>query len=221
MPRTVPLILLVMLLVLTPLTGCNRTGSTPKTTPTTTPKTIPNTTPGTPTKPATTAPATTAPSTPMAGHENSNPATLEDLAQTALRLVNQARATGRTCKDDKLNEGYFAAAKPVGWNLKLETSARNHSSDMQQKNYFAHASPSGVTLQKRLEKVGYVWRLIGENIAAGQPTLERAMTGWIGSAGHCAVLMNPDFTQMGLARIDGATDNSFKVYWTLDFGTPR
>jgi uncharacterized protein YkwD len=207
MSRTLPLKMLTML-VLTVLIGCNRTGSTPKTTP--------NTTPSTPTKPT-----STAPSPSMPGHENSNPATLEDLAQTALRLVNQARATGRTCKDDKLNEGFFAAAKPVGWNLKLETSARNHSGDMKQKNYFAHASPSGVTLQKRLEKVGYVWRLIGENIAAGQPTLERAVEGWIGSAGHCAVLMNAGFTQMGLARIDGTTENTYKVYWTLDFGTPR
>lgn len=200
--------LISMLLMLTLLTGCNRTGGTPKITP--------KTTPGNPTKPA----SSPAP-TPTVGHENSNPASLDDLSQTALRLINRARATGRTCKDDKLDEGYFAAAKPVGWNLKLETSARNHSKDMQQNNYFAHASPNGVTLQKRLEKVGYIWRLIGENIAAGQPTLERAVEGWIGSAGHCAVLMNADFTQMGLARIEGAAENTYKVYWTLDFGTPR
>jgi uncharacterized protein YkwD len=195
MPRTFGLLMVVLLI------GCNRTGNTPKTAPTT------------PAKPASTAPAV--------GHENSNPTTLNVQAQTALRLINQARATGRTCKDDKLNEGYFAAAKPVGWNLKLETSARNHSSDMRDKNYFAHISPNGMTLQKRLEKVGYVWRLIGENIAAGQPTLERAVEGWIGSAGHCAVLMNAEFTQMGLARVDGSGENTYKVYWTLDFGTPR
>ena len=191
-------ILAITLLIL--LFGCNRTGNTPKTTPNST-------------KPSSSAPT--------AGHETSNPATLNTEAQTALRLINQARATGRTCKDDKLNEGFFAAAKPVGWNLKLETAARNHSTDMRQKNYFAHASPSGVTLQKRLEKVGYVWRLIGENIAAGQPTIERAVDGWIGSAGHCAVLMNAEFTQMGLARVEGSSENTYKVFWTLDFGTPR
>jgi uncharacterized protein YkwD len=191
----------IFCLFLVLLIGCNRTGNTPKTTPIN------------PTKPAS--------STPMAGHENSNPASLSSEAQTALRLINQARATGRTCKDDKKDEGYFPAAKPVGWNLKLEASARNHSSDMKQRNYFAHASPSGVTLQKRLEKVGYIWRMIGENIAAGQPTLERAVEGWIGSAGHCAVLMNAEFTQMGLARVDGSGENTYKVYWTLDFGTPR
>ena len=182
------------------LFGCNRTGNTPKTTPN-------------PTKPTS--------SSPTAGHETSNPASLNTEAQIALKLINQARATGRTCKDDKRNEGFFAAAKPVGWNLKLENAARNHSSDMQQKNYFSHASPSGVTLQKRLEKVGYIWRLIGENIAAGQPTIERAVEGWIGSAGHCAVLMNAEFTQLGLARVQGSSENAYKVYWTLDFGTPR
>jgi uncharacterized protein YkwD len=33
--------------------------------------------------------------------------------------------------------------------------------------------------------------------------------------------MNAEFTQMGLARVDGAIENTYKVYWTLDFGTPR
>jgi uncharacterized protein YkwD len=192
---------IVGLTVLVMFIGCNRTGNPTKPVPTTSVK-----------------PTTSAP---RAGHETSNPSTLNSEAQLALKLINQARATGRTCKDDKKDEGYFAAAKPVGWNLKLEASARNHSTDMRLGNYFAHASPSGVTLQKRLEKVGYIWRMIGENIAAGQPTLERAVEGWIGSAGHCAVLMNADFTQMGLGRVDGANENTYKVYWTLDFGTPR
>jgi uncharacterized protein YkwD len=183
------------------LIGCNRTGNPAKPTQTTL------------TKPSSTMP--------RAGHETSDPSTLTSEAQLALKLINQARATGRTCKDDKKNEGYFAAAKPVGWNLKLEASAHNHSTDMKQRNYFAHASPNGVTLQKRLEKVGYIWRMIGENIAAGQPTLERAVEGWIGSAGHCAVLMNAEFTQIGLGRVDGSVENTYKVYWTLDFGTPR
>jgi uncharacterized protein YkwD len=183
------------------LISCNRTGNPAKPTPTTSAK--PN------------------PSAPRAGHEISDPSTLNSEAQLALKLINQARASGRICKDDKLNEGYFAAAKPVGWNLKLEASARSHSTDMKQKDYFAHASPSGVTLQKRLEKVGYIWQIIGENIAAGQPTLERAVEGWIGSAGHCAVLMNAEFTQMGLGRVDGSSENTYKVYWTMDFGTPR
>lgn len=192
---------ILSLIFLVCLIGCNRTGNPAKPTPTNSVK-----------------PSSTAP---RAGHEISDPSTLNSEAKLALKLINQARATGRTCKDDKLNEGYFAAAKPVGWNLKLEGAARNHSTDMKQRNYFAHASPSGVTLQKRLEKVGYVWRMIGENIAAGQPTLERAVEGWIGSAGHCAVLMNAEFTQMGLGRIDGAGENTYKVYWTMDFGTPR
>jgi uncharacterized protein YkwD len=212
--RIIGLTLLILLI------GCNRTGSTPKPNPNTPNKPASSTT-ATPTTTPTTTPTATPIATPTVGHENSDPNTLSSEAQLALKLINQARATGRTCKDDKLNEGFFAAAKPVAWNLKLEASAHNHSSDMRQKNYFAHASPSGVTLQKRLEKVGYIWRMIGENIAAGQPTLERAVEGWIGSAGHCAVLMNAEFTQMGLGRVDGTNENTYKVYWTLDFGTPR
>jgi uncharacterized protein YkwD len=211
--RIIGLVLLVLVI------SCNRTASTPKTTPN-----IPAPNKPTSSTPASSTPTSTTPSSPQApaaGHETSDPNSLNSEAQLALKLINQARAKGRTCKDEKLNEGFFPAAKPVGWNIKLEAAARNHSSDMQQKNYFAHASPSGVTLQKRLERVGYVWRMIGENIAAGQPTLERAVEGWIGSAGHCAVLMNAEFSQMGLGRVDGTGANTYKVYWTLDFGTPR
>jgi uncharacterized protein YkwD len=191
----------LVLLLLAVLVGCNRTAPTPKTAPSSAPK--------------------SGSSAPAPGHETLGPASLNAEAKLALRLINAARASGRTCKDDQHDEGYFPAAKPIGWNLKLEAAARGHSSDMRERNYFAHASPSGLTLQKRLERVGYVWRLIGENIAAGQPTIERAVEGWVGSASHCAVLMNADFTQMGIGRVEGSSANTYKVYWTLDFGRPR
>ncbi|SFV67217.1 hypothetical protein MNB_SV-13-1015 [hydrothermal vent metagenome] len=44
--------------------------------------------------------------------------------------------------------------------------------------------------------------------------------GWLKSDSHCANLMNPNFTELGMAMIK---DESTKYihYWTQNFGTPR
>jgi len=51
----------------------------------------------------------------------------------------------------------------------------------------------------RAKAAGYRGRQIGENIAAGQSSPNKAMASWLASPGHCANLMNPMFTQVGAA----------------------
>jgi uncharacterized protein YkwD len=65
---------------------------------------------------------------------------------------------------------------------------------------------------------GYTWRLVGENIASGQPTPEDAVAGWLDSPGHCVNLMDPRFTETGAAY---AVSAHHIVYWTQEFGLPR
>jgi uncharacterized protein YkwD len=68
--------------------------------------------------------------------------------------------------------------------------------------------------------VGYQYRSTGENIAAGQTTPEDAMAAWLKSPEHCANLMEPAFTDMGVAyAVDPNSDMG--VYWTQTFGRPR
>ena len=69
-------------------------------------------------------------------------------------------------------------------------------------------------------RAGYRYRAMGENIAGGQTRPEDAVTGWIDSPGHCANLMNPAFTEMGVA-VAVNRKSRMGVYWTLEFGTPR
>ena len=48
---------------------------------------------------------------------------------------------------------------------------------------------------------------------------EDAVAGWIKNPGHCANLMNPAFTEMGVAfAVDPRSEMG--VYWTQAFGTP-
>jgi uncharacterized protein YkwD len=132
-----------------------------------------------------------------------------------LELVNQARAEARSC-----GRKSFKAAGPLRWNDLLAAVAQRHAADMAQFNYFSHTGRDISTPAARVQRGGYKYRATGENIAAGQTTPEEAVAGWIKSPPHCENLMNPVFTEMGVAyAVD--RNSELGVYWTQVFGTPR
>ena len=103
----------------------------------------------------------------------------------------------------------------------LTEVSRLHSEDMAHNNYFSHSGRDGSTLSQRVERAGYRYRANGENIAAeGQMNAKHAVAGWIKSPAHCANLMNPAYTDMGVAYAVN-TSSEMGVYWTQVFGTPR
>ncbi|MEB2518921.1 CAP domain-containing protein [Pseudomonas sp. YuFO20] len=134
------------------------------------------------------------------------------VGKTLLAQVNAARAKPRLCGRQR-----FAAARPLAWNASLGAAAQGHSKAMAYGNYFAHQDPDGDTAADRARAAGFRGRQIGENIAAGQGSPNKAMAGWLASPGHCANLMNPMFTQVGAAyAMDARSDQG--VYWTMMFG---
>lgn len=152
---------------------------------------------------------TAAPFAPMVGIDA--PA----MRQRMLDLVNRARAQRRSCGNKA-----FAAARSIRWNNMLATASSVHATDMAQFNYFSHRGRDGSSAAQRVEQAGYRYRVTGENIAAGQMKAEDAVAAWIGSPTHCANLMNPAFTEMGVAFAVDRT-SKFGVYWTQEFGAPR
>jgi len=141
--------------------------------------------------------------------------TSEEAGRKVLELVNAARSTPRVCGNQR-----YPAARRLSWNDKLAKAALAHSSDMAKRNYFQHKDHSGGTVVERARHAGYRWRLIGENIAAGQGSPQEVVTGWLSSPGHCANIMNPDFAGMGAAYATSQTSDA-GIYWTQVFGTPR
>jgi uncharacterized protein YkwD len=140
---------------------------------------------------------------------------LPNFEADALRLVNQQRAAGATCG----SRGSFAPAAALTWNARLAGAAYGHSRDMADHNYFSHDSLDGRSMVARINATGYAWSTIGENIAAGYGSVQATVSGWMASEGHCANLMNPRFTEFGLAcaRNDGS---QFRIYWTQNLGRP-
>jgi uncharacterized protein YkwD len=144
-----------------------------------------------------------------------DPADLAGADKKILDLVNDARAKERACGTKR-----YGAARPLVWNAALADAARTHSSDMANNNYFAHAAKDGARAGERARQAGYRWQRIGENIAAGQDSARSTVDGWLASPGHCANIMNPQFTEMGAAHaINKKSD--LLIYWTQVFGTPR
>ncbi|SDI01551.1 Uncharacterized conserved protein YkwD, contains CAP (CSP/antigen 5/PR1) domain [Pseudomonas benzenivorans] len=134
--------------------------------------------------------------------------------QQLLAQLNAARAQPRQCGGQS-----FVAAAPLAWNATLGAAAETHSRAMANGNFFAHKDRDGRTPGDRAELAGYSGRQIGENIAAGLDAARRVVDGWLASPGHCANLMNPQFSELGAAyAVDPKSDAG--IYWTALFGAP-
>lgn len=138
-----------------------------------------------------------------------------DAGREILKLINQARSEPRTCGRQE-----FGAALPLAWAPRLGAASLTHSRDMARQNYFSHRAKNGKRVNDRVERQGYTWRNVGENIAAGQGSAKQAVSAWVSSPPHCVNLMNPNFTEMGAAyAVDKKSD--YTIYWTQVFAAPR
>ena len=130
-----------------------------------------------------------------------------------LRLTNKARSHSRKCGGKRMKK-----VRKVRWNATLAASANQHSADMATKDYFSHYTPSGVSPFQRIRASGYSYRAAGENIAAGRSlsSARAVVRAWLKSPGHCKVIMNPKYRELGVARVEGP--GRWTVYWTQNFG---
>ena len=140
-----------------------------------------------------------------------------DFRAVALARINKVRAAGANCR----GEGRFAPAGPLAWNDKLAQVAAQHSRDMSSHNFFSHDGRDGRNQRQRIDAAGYAWKSIGENIEAGSTSVGEAIDRWMASDHHCANIMNPAFTELGLACARGAPQDTYETYWTMELGRPR
>lgn len=132
--------------------------------------------------------------------------------QALLDEINRVRASARQCAGRP-----FAAAAPLNWNATLASLAEAHSRAMANGNFFSHLDRDGRTPGDRAELAGYPGALVGQNIAAALDRPRQIVEGWLANPGHCANLMNPQFTELGAAyAVDPQSDAG--IYWVGFFG---
>jgi uncharacterized protein YkwD len=145
----------------------------------------------------------------------SSPCDVPGLRQAILDQVNAARARGWNCGGQR-----FAAAAPLGWNERLVSAATGHSKDMAERNYFDHRSPDGLMVSQRASASKYNWKTVAENIAGGDTTVHAVVQGWLQSPEHCVNIMEPAFTEIGVACMQ-QPGSQWGTYCTMVLGRPR
>jgi uncharacterized protein YkwD len=111
-----------------------------------------------------------------------------ELEQRMLDLVNQERAA--------------AGLRPLAPDPELTEVARQHSTDMFARGYFAHDTPEGLTPFDRMRAANIRFLTAGENLALA-PTLSVAHSGLMNSPGHRENILRPQFGRVGIGIMDG------------------
>lgn len=131
-----------------------------------------------------------------------------------LQRVNAFRASGAVCGGVA-----YPAASALRWNTNLLQAAKGHAGDMASNNYFSHTGRDGRSPDQRVLAAGYSYARMGENIAAGQPSVESAMAAWINSPSHCQNMMTPDFKDIAVACMRNDA-SQYRIYWAMEMGRP-
>lgn len=106
---------------------------------------------------------------------------------------------------------------------RLKAAALEHSLDMACNNYVDHYSSDGRTYQTRVSDQGYRYSAVTENIYAGNPAFggnpDGAFAWWMNSQIHRTAILNPKYTDIGIAYIFNAT-SQYGGYYTVVFARP-
>jgi len=137
------------------------------------------------------------------------------ISRHMLELVNEARAQRRRCGWMR-----FDAAPPLVLSVTLQRAALAHAHDMADRSILSHDGRDGSTPAERATRAGYLWHVVGENIAAGQPTPKQVVAEWVRSPRHCTNLMSADFSEMGVAYAVEPR-SAAGIYWVQVFAAPR
>lgn len=143
------------------------------------------------------------------------PESWADLEDQVLERVNEERAAGADCG----SSGTYAPTGPLAMEDHLRCAARYHSMWMADNDTLAHESPGGDlgdTPWARMSAAGFTGTQIGENVAAGYGSAAAVIEGWMDSDGHCANIMNPSASLIGVGYVRGG---SYGHTWTQDFGS--
>ena len=106
---------------------------------------------------------------------------------------------------------------PFVYNGTLAETARAHSQDMVDRNFFNHNNPDGQSPFDRMKANGIRYSMAAENIAAGYPSPEAVVEGWMNSEGHRANILG-SCKELGVGL---ALGGSYGYYWTQCFATVR
>ncbi len=106
-------------------------------------------------------------------------------------------------------------------NEKLTSSAEAKLQDMFQNQYFAHVSPSGENVSNVVNRAGYDYIVVGENLALGLfPSDASVVAAWMASPGHKKNILDSRYKEIGIAVGSGVYQGRKQWLIVQHFGKP-
>jgi uncharacterized protein YkwD len=133
-----------------------------------------------------------------------------DLVTEALNILNKYRTdSGRP---------------PLRADPSLMAAAANYARLMSDNNWFYcgcdfHSGPDGSQPDQRAYRAGYQGRWKGEAIAGGQGSAQGAISTWLNSPPHAAIVLDSNAVDVGIGYYYNPND-FYHHYWVLTTGTP-
>jgi uncharacterized protein YkwD len=111
-----------------------------------------------------------------------------------------------------------AGLGPLSLSTQLSEAAQKYSQVLASSGCFEHTCGPVPNFVDRIGQSGYSgWTSLGENIAAGYPTPEAVVGGWMASPGHRENILSPSYSEVGIGLVSGI--GQLGTYWTEEFGT--
>lgn len=105
-------------------------------------------------------------------------------------------------------------------NSNLSKAAELKAKDMFEDDYWAHFAPDGTSPWYFFGLVNYKYTWAGENLARDFATSSGVVSAWMASSGHRANILNSNFTEIGLAVVNGNLEGEDTTLVVQLFGRP-
>jgi len=106
-------------------------------------------------------------------------------------------------------------------NSKLAEAALLKAENMMKEDYFSHQSPEGISPWYWFKEAGYNYKFAGENLAIGFLDSEELNTAWLDSPSHRRNLLDPNYTETGIAVLTGDFQGGETTIVVQLFGNPQ
>lgn len=107
-------------------------------------------------------------------------------------------------------------SRPLNLHPNLCAAAQAHADWMAKNQRMSHTGAGGSNFSQRAREHGYTIRGGGENVAAGYPTVDAVMKGWMKSPGHRRNILNSQWKDAGFGV---AKSKNGQLYWSATFAT--
>jgi hypothetical protein len=119
------------------------------------------------------------------------------------------------------NERTKQELTPLATNQILTEAAAAKANHMFANNYWAHIAPDGTTPWVFIKNAGYTYSVAGENLARDFGDTDSMVKAWMDSPTHKENIMNPKYTEIGVAVVDGVLQGEETTLVVQMFGSPQ